>query len=105
MSLSPDEFPDLEDVRNALLNQADLKTQLKIAKLELEIYQAELCQRKPRDSTVRVVGLDDVSKQHLEGLMRRVITIEEQLDYMDATVKFNSHRVEIAKAISYRGRI
>lgn len=102
---SPDQFPDLEDVRNALLNQADLKTQLKIAKLELEIYQAELCQRKPRDSTVRIVGVDDISKQQLAELMRRIIHIEEELDYVDATVKFNSHRVEIAKAISYRGRI
>lgn len=105
MSYDWESFPDLEDVRGALMNQAELKTQLKIAKLELEIYQAELCQRKPRDASVKIVGVDDISKQHLEGLMRRVITVEEQLEHVDATVKFNSHRIEVAKAISYKGRI
>jgi len=105
MSYNWEEIPNITDVREMLLRQAGLKAALKIAKLELEIYQSELTQKHPRNSSVKLVGVDDESKNKLSQLLRRVIDVETELDIVDAEVRFNAHRLDTAKALMYRGRI
>jgi len=104
-SFSWEELPDITEVRSALFNQADIKAQLKIAKLDLEIYQAELTKEKPRDSSVKLIGIDDTSRGRLQDLMNRVRHLESDLDRADAEVKFHAYRLEAAKMIGYKTRI
>ncbi len=103
--MSWEDLPDITDVRTALKQQADIRAQLKIAKLELEQYQAWLVQRKPRDASVKLVGIDEQSRIRLDELLNKVVMLEGKLDDIDADVKFNDYRREAAKIMSYRGRI
>ena len=105
MSFDWAELPDISDVRDALYTQANIKAQLKIAKLELEIYQADMAPQKPRDSSVKLIGIDDTSRAHIQELLNRVVSVESELDTVDASVKFHSYRLEAAKALMYRSRI
>lgn len=99
------ELPDINDVYESLKQQADLKARHRIAKLRLEMYQAEMVQRKPRDSSVKVVGVDEASRKILAGLLEAVAEIEGQLDQLDANVKFNDYRREAAKIVGFRTRL
>ncbi len=99
------ELPDITDVRSALKAQAKLRAQLKVAELELEQFQAFLVQRKPRDSSVKLVGVDEQTRIKLDDLLRKVVAIKGELDEVDAEVKFNDFRREAAKIVSYRGRV
>jgi len=98
------ELPDIMEVYDALRKQADLKAQLRIAKLTLEIYQAKLCKEKPRDASVKLVGIDDESREQLANYLNHVAQLEGELDKIDADVKFNSHRIDASKAMSYKMR-
>lgn len=98
-------IPDIHEVRDTLLNQADCRTRLKIAKLELEIFQAEMAQCKPRDPSVRIVGIDADTRAKLATLFQNVLNAEEALSHVDAEVKFNNHRIDSAKALMYRNKI
>ena len=98
------ELPDIMEVYDALRKQAELKAQLRIAKLTLEIYQAKLSKEKPRDASVKLIGIDDESRAQLENYLKHVAEIEGELDRVDADVKFNSHRIDASKAISYKMR-
>lgn len=104
-SFSWETLPEFDAVREALTQQAALKARLKIAKLELEIYQSELMRLKPRDSTVKLIGIDDASRIRLRTLFDAVSEIEKTLDSVDANVKFHSYRLDAAKALMYRSRI
>ncbi len=97
--------PDIHEVRDALFQQAACRARLKIAKLELDIYQAELVQRKPRDASVKIIGVDDESRAKLHELQLHVLSAEDELNRIDAEVKFNSHRIDAAKAFMYRNRL
>jgi len=105
MSFDWSELPDIIDVYKSLQLQADLKAKLKAAKLSLEIYQAELCREKPRDTSVKLIGIDEQSRAKLEGLFNSIAEIESQLDKVDAEVKFNNSRIDAAKVMGYKGRI
>ena len=98
------ELPDYDKVRDALKAQARLKADLRVAELELEIAQAELVRIKPRDSSVKLIGIDEESKQRLHSLHLRVIVLRAQLDELDADVKFNDYVKDAAKVMSYKGR-
>lgn len=104
-SFTWEDLPDINEVRDALFNQADIKAQLKIAKLDLEIYQAMMAKEKPRDTSVKLIGVDDQSRDRLQDLLNRVRHCESDLDRADATVKFHSYRLEAAKVIGYKTRI
>lgn len=99
------ELPDILDVHDTLKRQADLKAQLRIAKLTLEIYQATLTKEKPRDSSVKLIGIDAESRAQLENYLRHVAELEGELDKVDADVKFNGHRIEGARAMMYKNRL
>jgi hypothetical protein len=105
MGFSWEELPDVMDVHGALMKQANLKALVKMAKLELEIYQAELSNKIPRNSSVKLVGHDDESRDRLRILLNRLVELESELDVVDAEVKFNSHRIEAAKMLAYKNRI
>jgi hypothetical protein len=98
-------LPDAGEVHTSLMRQADLKARLKIAKLELEIYQAELVRSKPRDTSVKLIGIDDETRARVRELLQRVIDVEVELDTVDAQVKFNNHRVDAAKMLAYKTRM
>lgn len=98
-------LPDIHEVREALFKQANLRALLKMTRLELEIYQATLTQQKPRDASVKIIGLDEESRGKLQGLLQRVLEIESELDVVDADVRFNNHRIDTAKALAYKMRI
>lgn len=99
------ELPDVTDVHAILMKQAELKARLKMSKLELEIYQAELAYAYPRNAAVRIVGVDDTSKARLRELLSAVVGVESELDSVDAEAKFNNHRMEAAKALAYKNRM
>lgn len=100
-----EDLPDIMDVREALKKQAGVRAQLKVAELELEQFQAFLVQRKPRDSSVKLVGIDEQTRIKLDDLLRRVVALKGELDDIDAEVKFNDFRREAAKIVSFRGRV
>lgn len=99
------QLPDITDVYEALQQQAQLKAELAAAKLMLEIYQAELCQQKPRSPSVKLIGVDEESRTELQRLFAQVAAAEMALDIATANVKFNAHRFEAAKAMSYAGKV
>lgn len=99
------DLPDIQDVADALNQQGVLKARLRVAKLQLEIYQAELVRKKPRDSTVKLIGIDDASKAQLVLLFEKVNAIEEQLGDVEAAITFYNYRKEAAKIMSYQGRV
>lgn len=99
------ELPDIDEVAAALKRQAFLKAQLRIAKLHLEMYQAEMARRKPRDSTVKLIGVDDATRADLKGLFDRVNEIEELLGEIEADITFYNYRRDAAKIMSYQGRV
>jgi hypothetical protein len=103
-SFSWDSLPDINEVRDALRKQAQLRAELKVARLELEQYQAWLSQRKPRDSSVKLVGIDEQTRLKLDTLLQHVAKLEGDLDHVDADVKFNDYRREACKIMSYGGR-
>jgi hypothetical protein len=102
MSYNWSELPDVNDVYDSLKQQAALRAQLKVAKLQLEIYQAELCKAKPRDTSVKLLGIDEESRAKLAEMFSAILTLESALDEIDAQVKFNSQRIEAAKLMSFR---
>lgn len=105
MALQWSDLPDFEEVQQSIRDQHDTKARLKVAKLELEIYQARLTQIKPRDASVKLVGVDEESAARLRALFDRIIELETVLEQLDATVKFNDYRLAAAKLISYNGRV
>lgn len=99
------ELPGIDDVYSSLKKQAQIKARLRVAKLELEIYQAKMTQAKPRTTSVKLVGVDEQSEVRLYELLLSVANLESELDELDAEVKFNEYRREAAKIISYKQRI
>lgn len=104
MSFSWEELPDINEVRETLKSQAQVRARLKAAKLELEIYQAKMVQRKQRDSSVKIIGVDEETEKRLRQLLNDVLALESQLDELDADAKFMDYRKEAAKIMSYKGR-
>lgn len=99
------ELPDINAVADALKLQALLKTRLRIAKLQLDMYQAEMSRTKPRDATVKLIGVDEHTKAKLQALFDVVCQIEDELGQVEADITFYNYRKDAAKIMSYQGRV
>lgn len=105
MALTWNDLPDFDAVQKTLDDQSDTKARLKVAKLELEIYQAKMMQRGPRAAYVKLIGVDEESAAHLAALLQKVVDLEIQLDGLDAEVAFNNYRRDIIKSLSFSNKM
>jgi hypothetical protein len=98
------ELPDIHDVRDALKHQADLKARIRIEELQLDILRAVEVQKKPRDTSVKFVGTDEESGARIQKVLHNLIALKNELDAVEADIKFHEYRRDAAKTMSYKGR-
>lgn len=95
--------PDAAEVEQALRRFVAAKAGLRVAQLELDMYEASIALSHPRNTAVRKVGFDDTSARRLQELHSAVLQAEREVDEAEATVTFLNYAKEMYKADSYRG--
>lgn len=96
--------PNAEDVQEALTQRATAKAEVRIAELNLEIFGAKMSKEKPRDTAVRVIGVDETTFQESLGLRKALLEARAKLDRFEAAVEYLQYAKEMYKAQSYNGR-
>lgn len=99
-----DDIPSAEEVEAALNDLATKRAELRVAELELEIAQSEVSVLSPRNKAARIIGVDAQSREKLFGLQNQVLVCKERVENAEAQVTLNKHRIDMAKALSFRGR-
>lgn len=99
------DLPDITEVRDTMKRHAHIKAEIRLLELQLEMVQAEMAELKPRNTAVRVIGVDDASRNRLTTLRESVARAKNVLDDVAADLDFLEYRKEAAKIMSYKGRV
>lgn len=98
------ELPTQEEVHRYLKERAMLKADIETLANALQIAQAQVSQRKPRDTAARIIGIDEASSQQLLSLQNKIAELRGSLALADAEIEFHNYKREIYKALAYRER-
>lgn len=99
------ELPSYEDIRTILHRQADLQSRVRVAELQLDILKAEMSQKKPRDASVKVIGVDAESRTALLAAQSAYLALKEELDHVNADVTLHNFHKDVARMLAYNGRM
>lgn len=105
VTMSWSELPDIEDVRTALNDLIIAKFNLRMDELRLSILQAQIAQKSPRNAAAKVVGTNEEERLELLQLQTAIIERKEQVEQLESDVDFNDTRVDVYKALAYKGRV
>lgn len=96
-------LPSADQVYGWLKLQSNLKAKIRSLKLEISIEEAKITRQKPRDTAVRVIGLEDNSA--ILYLRRELVHAESELDTVEAELRMFEFRRDVFRAISYKERV
>lgn len=99
-----DAMPTMEEVREVMQEVATTRAQVRIATLELELFEARMDQIKPRSTSAKKLGVDDATLEESLKLRRQLIDYKNQLDKWEMALEFLNYRKELYKAEAYRVR-
>lgn len=99
------EAPDFDEVRQTFRELAAAKAELRVAELNLQIEQALMDRARPRTPHVRVIGIDDESRERLRVLHLEVTKWRAEVDMHEANSTFLQYRKDMYKAQSYKDRL
>lgn len=96
------EEPSFENVQSALKERGITKAQIEALDAELKIEQAFIARKKPRDTSARVVGIDEETQTRLIELQRELAQLRGKLAQVEADVDFNKFHLDIFKALCFK---
>ena len=102
------ELPTADFIYKALQHRAVLQAKVRALALEIQIEEAHITQKKPRDKAVRFVGIEDAEHNHppyILDLRRELIKTQADLDMLEAEVKMFEFRKDVFKSLSFKERL
>jgi len=98
------EEPVFELVQSALKDRGIIKAKIEAFEAELKILQAQMSQKQPRNTSVKIIGIDQESSERLIGLQKELAYLYGSLAKCEAEIDFNKFHLELFKALAYKER-
>jgi len=99
------DLPSFDEVQELLKRRASISAEIRMLELRLQWKEAEISVEKPRNTSVRIIGYDDETREFMLTMREALATKRGELDVLDAELKLLDYRKDIFRALAYRERI
>jgi hypothetical protein len=97
-------LPSADQVHGWLRLQSQLKAKVRSIKLEIQLEEARIGKKKPRDTSARVIGVDE-EQSPIVYLRKALLDAEANLDEIESELKMFEFRRDIFRALAYKERL
>lgn len=95
--------PNFDEVHDILKRRASLSGRIRITELNIQLLEAEIGLEKPRNTHIRFLGSDG-NRERMQSLRVELVNLRNELDEVEAEIKFLDYRKDIFRAVAYRER-